>query len=192
MKKRFVLPNFTRRKLRGFTLIELLVGIAIFSLIIGGVVGILTAGIRLQREYLLTQEALNQLSFAVEYMGRALRMAMREDGVIFQCLASEGLNYETNGDNSITFINNLQAQEKCQKFYLDLNDHTLKYVKDVGGAENTFSLTSEEIEIEDLKFEVVGASKYDASQPKVTISLKVVSPVKIELQTTISQRNLDL
>lgn len=184
------------KKGAGFTLIELLVGMAMFVLIAGAVIGIFISGIRLQQQYLATQETLNQLSFAIEYMSRALRMAIKEKSDPEVCLVEQGTGYnyeipiiyQAGGESlgkGIRFINHLQVDE-CQEFFLD--GTTLKYKK---GAGMPIALTSPRIEIERLRFQLVGQSGSDTNQPKVTISLKVISPVLIELQTTISQRNLD-
>ena len=180
------------KRKKGFTLIELLVGIAVFSLIFGSLIGIFISAIRLQKKSLAQQDALNQLSFSFEYMGRALRMARRDAGQ--ECLSTQDLNYENpEGDSSIQFINSLQDDD-CQKFFLDNN--TLKHTKDVGadGANEELPLTSPDVIIDDLRFFITGESSDENpnSQPRVTIFLKVSSPLNIELQTTISQRNLDV
>lgn len=174
---------------RGFTLIELLVGIAVFSLILGAVIGIFISAIQLQRDFLKKQQVLNQLSFAIEYMSRALRMAKREMGE--GCLATEDLNYENPGvgTSAVRFINHLQGDD-CQQFFLEGN--SLKYKKGIGVAEETYPLTLPGLVIEELKFQLQGESNTDSLQPRVTIFLKISSPLKIELQTTISQRNLDI
>lgn len=186
--KNYIIGNKKLIMVKGFTLIELLVGITIFSLIIGAIIGILVSGIELQRRSLLFQEALNQLSFAIEYMNRALRMARKDDGT-FNCLSS-GLNYENPaGVSTIRFINHLQGDD-CQEFFLEGN--TLKYKKGIGGSEEIFALTGPNIEVSQLKFLLSGESEEDNFQPRVTILLKVESPLKIELQTTVSQRNLDV
>ena len=174
---------------RGFTLIELLVGIAVFSLILGSVIGIFISAIQLQRDFLKKQQVLNQLSFAIEYMSRALRMARREDGT-FNCLP-EDFNYDNPGGtiSKIRFINHLQGDD-CQEFFLE--GGSLKYKKGIGSTEETYPLTLPGLVIEELKFKLQGESSADNLQPRVTIFLKIGSPLKIELQTTISQRNLDI
>jgi len=170
---------------KSFTLIELLVGITIFSLLSGAVIGILISGIKFQRHYLKRQQALDQLSFAIEYMGRALRMARKDDGS-FGCLPA-GWNYSNpSGEGSIKFINHLQDDE-CQEFFLQ--EGVLKYKK---GAQEPLPLTSPNLQIEELKFQLLGQSGADLLQPRVTIFLRLSSPSKIELQTTVSQRNLDM
>lgn len=172
----------------GFTLIELLVGIAIFALLLGALIGVFVSAIKLQKMALLEQDALNQISFSIEYIGRALRMAEKENGA-FSCLLN-GSSYDNPGDisSAIQFINHLQ-EDYCQKFFLDGN--TLKYIKDIDIPEEEIALTSPDIVVEELKFQLLGELDNDDLQPRVTIFLKIGFPINIELQTTISQRNLD-
>jgi len=173
-----------RKNGAGFTLIELLVGMTIFVLVSGIIVGIFVSGISLQRRFLAEQQVLAQLSFAIEYMSRALRMAKREDGT-FNCL-SAGLNYiNPVGESTIKFINHLQ-EDDCQEFFLEKN--RIKY-KQKG---EILDLTSPNLQVESLLFKLQGQSQGDNLQPRVTIFLRTKSPLKIELQTTISQRRLDV
>ena len=128
MKSKF-LKNYmigNKKMEKGFTLIELLVGIAVFALLLGALIGIFISAINLQKKALAEQDALNQLSFSIEYMGRALRMAIKDTDN--NCI-SAGYSYENpSGISSIQFINHLQA-DYCQRFFLE--DNTLKYIKDV-------------------------------------------------------------
>ena len=191
-------PSILRRNMKsggGFTLIELLVSITIFSLLIATIIAVLLSGITMQRKSLAEQEVLNQLSFALEYMGRALRVAVKDDT---GACTDIGFNYK-NPDgptdiSSIVFINHLQ-ENNCQKFHVEAN--TLMYTKNAGGVEEKLALTSPDVVIEVLKFELLGESDSESPnlQPRVTIFLQArpenfVLPIK--LQTTISQRNLDI
>ena len=172
----------------GFTIIELAVGMTVFVLIISAISGILISSIKLQRKSLAEQEMLNQLSFAIEYMSRALRMAVKESGS--GCLPAN-TNYDNpSGESSIKFINHLLGDE-CQEFFLDLENKTLKYKR---GA-ITLDLTSPKLEVEELRFRLSGQLGGDGLQPRITICLKAKSEgfaYPIQLQTTISQRNLDI
>lgn len=174
---------------KGFTLTELLIGMGIFALILGPVTGLLVSGIRLQRQSLAEQQSLDQLSFALEYMSRALRMAKKD--TTGNCLSQTGLNYENPGGqiSNIKFINPLQNY-RCQRFFLEAQ--TLKY--DMGAGESPLALTAAKLQVQSLKFNLIGQSETDDLQPRVTIFLKAKptqSARPIELQTTISQRNLD-
>lgn len=187
-----------RKSLRAFTLIEMLVSIAIFSILIGAVSGIFISGIRQQRITLITQTLLDQTSYALEYMSRALRMARKELSTPAICLTTQGrgFNYEVHdGGMRIRFINTLERND-CQEFFLE--GGRLKYRKKIGLAEETFYLTSHKLKIDSLIFNLVGASQEDDLQPRVTISLKIgvrktpeIFP-KVKIQTAISQRTLDI
>jgi prepilin-type N-terminal cleavage/methylation domain-containing protein len=182
------------KMMEGFTLVELLVTITIFSIVMGTIVGIFIFGIRQQRLALTNQAILDQTSFALEYMSRSLRMAMKELSDSSTCLSQRGLNYEiTRSGSGLKFINHLENDD-CQEFFLE--DGQLKYWKKSTG--ETLPLTSDKFEITSLKFNLTGEFQSDDLQPKVTIFLEIKgkgaseSSQKIKIQTTISQRNPDV
>ncbi len=183
----------------GFTLIELLVAMAIFSTVMGIITGIFITGIRQQKMALDSQIVLDQTSYALEYMSRALRFAKKEiSGTA--CLSNDGLNVEKTRDGSgIKFINHLQGDD-CQEFFRE--DNQIKYRRKINQPEeNTLPLTSVKLEVASLKFDLAGEWQGDALnpdnlQPRVTIFSEIKSagasgqPQKI--QTSISLRNLDV
>lgn len=196
---------------KGFTLIELLVTMGIFSIIVGAIVGLFIFGVQQQRRSLITRAILDQTSYALEYMSRALRMAKKELDAP-DCLSQDGLNYEIpttpidyriggnpNLGTGIRFINHLQGDD-CQEFFLE-NNQLKQWSQNRG---NTLPLTSTPtgIKINLLKINLIGASQGppglpEVLQPKVTIFLELEGGItgesqKIKIQTTISQRNLDV
>lgn len=178
---------------RGFTLIEMMVTITIFSIVIGVILGIFISGVQQQRIALTGQVLLDQTSYALEYMSRALRMARKELSAP-ACLSQNGLNYEiTRSGAGLKFINHLQNDD-CQEFFLESGQ--LKYWKK--STEETLPLTSNKLEIAQLKFNLTGESQGDDLQPRVTIFLEVKgkgtleASQRIKIQTTLSQRNLDV
>lgn len=185
MKKKKKIKN-------GFTLIELLVALAIFSIIVGITSGVFLSALSAQRKTLASRELLDQTSYALEYMSRALRMAKKELAAP-SCLSRNGLNYEiTRGGVGLKFLN---YQGICQEFFLDINTKCLKESK--GGLEEF--LTSADLEIESFNIKLSGESEGDTDQPRVTLFLKIKGKgqkpeekPEIKIQTTISQRNLDL
>lgn len=180
---------------KGFTLIELLVTIAIFLILSGAVVGLFVSGAVRQRSLLTTQTILDQSSFSLELMTRALRMAKKELGQ--GCLSGYGLNYElTRGGLGIQFINALEEGD-CQEFYLDRDKGQIMYRKERAG--ETLPLTSDNrVKITRLTFNLIGEAQggNPQQQPRVTILLegegKQETAIKVKMQTTISQRNLDV
>jgi len=180
-------------KKQAFTLIEILVAMAAFVIVVGAMLGLFVFGIQQQRRSLLAQTVLSQTSYALEFMSRALRMAEKELNAP-ACLSQNGLNYENyNGESGIKFINALETDQsyKCQSFYL--NSEQLYYQR---GTATAVALTSDKIEITSLEFRLSGQNQQDNLQPRVTILMEVkpknFAQPRIRIQTTISQRNLDV
>ena len=182
---------------KSYTLIEVLVAVSIFTIIIAAPAGFLVGSLKGQQKALASQKLLDNTSYTLEYISRALRMAKKELSDSPTCLTEcgRGCNYETNPpqNDSIKFID---YNEVCTEFFLE-NSQLKKRV----GA-NTWNLTSNELEIEDFKVNLIGEkqSPADELQPRVTIFLKIrggkdlkdeLQPL-IKIQTTISQRNLDV
>ena len=178
--------------LTGFTLVELLVSIGIFVVIFAAMMGTLIFGIRIQRRLLIEQQAVGELSYAIEYMSRALRLAIKEDGS-FNCLPNDSSYQNPSGDPSrIRFINHLQGDD-CQEFFLENN--TLRYRKGIGVSEEIFDLTSPGITVTDAKFSLLGETSGDELQPRVSMILRISypeGPSLINAETTVSQRRLDV
>jgi len=174
---------------KGFTLVEMMVSMLIFSIIVGVVTGLFVSAIRLQKYNLAYQQLLNQTSYAMEYMARAIRMARKDDGTC----GFSGKNYQWT-DNSIEF----QTYDgECQTFYLDLGNGLIKATKTGENGYNDIPLTSDNFRVKSLNFKVSGDDPGDGFQPRVTIFIEIEgrgrSPQpRIEIQTTISQRNFDI
>ena len=134
-------------------------------------------------------------------------MAKKELNDPGTCLSQKGLNYEIpveyqiggneNLGTGLRFINVLENSD-CQEFFLE--NGQLKYKRKIITAPpgETLDLTSNKLEITSLKFKLEGKSQNDNLQPRVTIFLEVKgkgeieASQKIKIQTTISQRNLDV
>ena len=176
---------------KSYTLIEVLVAVSIFTIVIAAPAGFLVGSLKGQQKALASQKLLDNTSYTLEYISRALRMAKKELSAP-ACLSQNGLNYEiTRGGDGLKFIS---YKEECQEFFLE--GTRLKESKD--GIENY--LTSEALEIISLKFKLSGESQADTDQPRITLFLEIkggkgqrpeLQPL-IKIQTTISQRNLDV
>lgn len=167
---------------RGFTLIEMMVAMAIFSLVVGASSGVFVSTLRAQRTSLATYEVLNQTSYAIEYMSRALRMAKKDDA-LGTCTGTAKLNYSFE-DQCLKFTN---YNDGCQEFCL-VGDH----LED----ENGNHLTGGNLVVDYFNVILAGASQppTDNLQPRLTISLGLTGEEGsvIKMQTTISQRNPDV
>jgi len=186
----------------GFTLIEMIIVMAVFLFIVGAAIGIFISIIQNQKKVLAEQQFLNQISYAEEYMSKALRMAsVAEDD---SCIPKGDIYSLTRYDTSlaqyrgIKFINQSDNGGTCQEFFLDnftsngtnqltLNDLNNPLVlKDIKGV----ALTSSDMQIKSVKFALNGDVNKCAGettcdlqsntsdnpspiQPRVTILLKV-------------------
>lgn len=183
---------------------ELIVAITILALVVVTTVNLFVSMIRSQKRILLEQDLLNQSSYVIEYMGRAIRMAEKDiDGA---CLGTEniGKNYllinEDEGEyHGIRFINN-SNKGICQEFFWDSSSKRIKESKDSGVTSNF--LTADSLEVEHFHFKLygddIGDDPEDNIQSRVTIFMDVQSEgaegneLREKIQTTISRRNIEL
>jgi|AntAceMinimDraft_18_1070375.scaffolds.fasta_scaffold15900_4 prepilin-type N-terminal cleavage/methylation domain-containing protein len=175
---------------KGFTLIEVLVTVGIFSILIVAIIGIFVSALRIEKNVLGSKKVLGQISYAAEYMTRALRMAEKDKTGI--CIPS-GSNYESAIENKIKFINALQDGD-CQEFFLKDGKIKFQTKAEIPLPPSPIELTSSDIIVDNLKFSILGEVQGDGLQPFVTIYIEAHSqdspPLKI--QVSVSQRNLDV
>ena len=172
-------------KTRGFTLVEVLVSLAIFTIIGGIAFNLLISAIGVQRNALSRQVLVDQTSFVIEYMSRSIRQAQKDE--VGSCI-SPGLNYELSSPNP-TEIRFIDKDDNCRKIFLDAG-----IIKETIITE-TLPLTSDDIDIQDLRFILLGATlPLDDLQPRVTFMIQAQdqSQNTLILQTTISQRQYDI
>ncbi|MFH1582251.1 MAG: type II secretion system protein [bacterium] len=181
----------------GYTLIEVLAAVTIFFITTASLVSFFTGAVKSQREALASQELIDNTSYSLEYMSRALRMAKKDDIGSIDCLTGSKVNYElTRTGAGVKFRN---YSNYCQEFFLE--NGRLKEWKDVEGVISENYLTSENIEV--TYFTIGPSSSWDQDddeQPKLTIFMEIrglltnstpTQPV-VKIQTTISQRNPDV
>ena len=176
---------------KGFTLIELLVAITIFLMVITSFFGLFSSAFQEQRKNLNLQYLLQNISYSAEYISRALRMARKD--LSGDCITAKH-NFAAITDG-IRFLN---YDRKCQEFFLE--GETLKVRKSTDESSSNFGspepVTPQNIRIANLQFEISGESQLDTLQPKVTFTLsirnKTPEPRTLSIQTTISQRELDV
>ncbi len=191
-----------RKNKKGFTLVELMISVLIFSILAGAIIGIFTSSINTQRKILDDQKVISELSYVMEYVSRALRMARKD--ITDVCLNSGGTmqsyNLTENGD--IHVIRFLNHDYKCQEF--GLNGTTGRIYEKKSTDENWLNLpanelyvTSSNIYVDRLYFNNIGSDwgPSPTIHPKVLINLRFKesqdSPDEMSfiLQTVISQRN---
>lgn len=178
--------NENMKSSKAFTLIEILISIFIFSLVMVVSAGIFISAFRAQRNAFEQALLFNQMSYAIEYMSRALRMAKKDlDG---SCITSK-MNYEISRFGAGIKFKNYKGE--CQEFYLEA-DH-LKEMR----AGLVADLSSDDLKINTLRFGLADSwDQEDFLQPRTTFFIEASSKqkpnLKLTLQTTISQRNLDV
>lgn len=182
---------------KGFSLVEIMVAVAIFSVVISVASMSFILAIKSQKKSLAEQELLAQTSYVMEYMSRALRMAKKD--LSGDCIAAKTNYGRPYGNSSIRFLNYEGATGECQEFFLDV-DGQLKMRKSSDDTAANFGaavpLTSATLTIDpgSVQFYLIGESQFDNIQPRVTIFLDIdgKEQTDIKIQTTISQRNLDI
>lgn len=167
---------------QGFSLIELLTAMTLFVIVSVIVFDLALSLVHYQEQMVAMQSMFNDSSYAVEYMGRMLRMARKADDD--SCIPL-GENYINPGNDS-NRIQFLDYERNCRVFSLIGG----QIHEDIG--ENGVPITSSNHTIQNLSFAIVGDES--DTQPRVTISFQVVKPdldLSFRIQTTISQRNLN-
>ena len=151
----------------------------------------LVYNLRVQRKLLQKQQVLGEIGlFDMEYISRALRMAKKQS-TGGSCLGAN-ITYENpSADTSaIKFINHIQ-DDACQEFFL--SEGVLMY--DMNARDNrddAFRLTSPKVDISRLQFHI---QQEIEKQPHVTIVIEFTGEGlsdTLTLQTTVSQRNLNV
>ncbi len=188
------MAKYESKKNKGFTLVEILVSIAIFTIFISAVMEFFVSALKNQLRTLERQSLLDSVSYSVDYTARALRMAKKD--LSGNCITS-GFNFKNPEGNPLV-IRFLNAHGKCQEFLLQNNQLQVELSSDNSSANlaSPEPLTSSKIVVNSLNFRAWGASQNDNLQPKVTfvmnISTKEQKPQILKIQTTVSQRDLDI
>lgn len=172
---------------KGYTLLELIVAVGIFSLIMLAVSSAYLSLIKLDRETRAVNDIINNLSFAVDSMGREMRTGSRYD-----CNPSS---------DSDTVLDNCTAGSSLQ--FRDSSGRTVRYslsngqiIARISGVDA--AITDPRITISNLVFYVRGAASTDTIQPQVLVTIKgsiTTSPtrtVSTSVQVSATQRLLDL
>lgn len=176
---------------KGFTLLEMIVAMGVFA-----VAALLSAGSLLsltdaQKKTYALQSAYDNLRFALETIAKDVRT-----GDVFYCGADPNDLPPVptprdcpSGGPALTYKNSSGGAIAYRIFQGRIDKFT-------GGALSG-ALTSEDINITDLTFYVLGAPSGDDLQPRIAIVIKGTAGggrtvSNFNLQTTISQREIDL
>ena len=203
---------------RGFTLIELAVAMTIFVLVIGSALGIFISVVRSQKKILDMQKLLDETSYMAEYMSRHIRMAKKD--TTGECVQTSdgdprpGYNY-SNREYYNQYIIFLDYKEWCHQFgwWAETSGSRVRmgeWISEDGMVNSSFDigepphslLTSKNFTLTLYPtFSLLGEAETDNIQPRVTFSFHLqkeplegttVNKPDIYIQTTISQRDLDI
>lgn len=177
------------KKKKGFTLLEMLISVSLFTVVTTIAFTALFSIMDANDKAKTIKLVVNNLSMAMESMTREIRV-----GTNYTCDRSysiiDGLDCST-GKGSISFDS--KSGDNIYYWYDSIN----KTIKRKIGSSHTLNLVGEDINIDNLKFYVIGNGTESPSvQPRVLIVLKgsiTRQGQKIktvfDIQTTVSQRN---
>lgn len=169
------------QKNKGFTLVELLVSIAIFSIVLIVVMGSIITIIDTNRKARSLTIVMNDLNFVLESVTRTIKTGE--------------ITYP-NSDGADTRITVVNQDEEEITYEFDAENGVIN--KTVGSGGTPIAVTSNDININNVRFDVFGIENNDDVQPRVLILVEgtaAVSPKissSFKIQTTVSQRNLDI
>lgn len=190
--------------MKGFTLIEMLVSVAIFSIVMTMALGALLALSVADRKAETLKSGIDNLTFALDSMSRAIRT-----GSNYDCgnRASTAATDCPAGDTYIAFLGSTGTEVYYQ---LDVSQdpalsHCGQTVLPYGCIERSYDgvnwtpITSPDIIIQNAGklFYVTGAPSGDGKQPKAIITISSLVPLnatqntKVFMQAAVSQRIYD-
>ncbi len=180
----------------GFTLTELIVVTAIFALIITMAIGLMIAATQTQRKGIALQNIQDNGRHLLAFMAKEIRVSeiVSLDSTGTNTLVITPPDSLDNTDVTYTFI----GPQITRRAYIFIRKEPEEpEPEEEKKAWITIPLNSDQVKA-DGEFVIDGREAGDNEQPRVTIIMKVESigtqtkeKAEIELQTTISQRNLD-
>lgn len=191
-----MLSNIYKRKgTKGFTLIELMVSLSVFIIVmtvsLGSILSILNANEKSQSK----KTAMDNLNYALESMSRTIRF-----GTSFYCgttAVTSPSPAPTNDCTSVPGSTSLSIRDAngVLVVYSLSGGQIMKAVNN----QTPTPVTSPEVTINRLAFYVFGSAAWpDQNQPRVTLSLsgtvgtRAATQSTFNLQTTVSERKLDI
>lgn len=171
-----------KQKNRGFTLVEMLVSIALFAIVLVITLGSIMTIVDVNRKSQSLTIVMNDLNFALENITRSVKTG--------------DIQVEQSSLEEIYVIEDLKGEKRDVKYKFTENKIE-RNVKPKDGAWSGYvAITSDQINIDQAKFIVYDS--VDSLQPRVLISISgtaLVGPTissKFHIQTTVSQRNLEV
>lgn len=208
-----------KNKKGGFTLVEVLVSLAIFSVVVVSALGAMLAISDANRRVQQTRSAMDNLSLAIESISRNLRLGYMYHCAVYNpatgIIPLSAPQMETPANcSSPNYGNFISFWDQYREPTVPTEYASYYYLEKVGGkgvimyknyttasTQPGVALTSPDIDVKDLRFYVLGANPAEKNnkQPRVIIVIsgkteigKAQEPVEINIQTTVTQRSLNI
>lgn len=190
---------------KGFTLIELMVATALFIVVIIMAMGSLSVSSSTNKKTQQLSLAMENVNFAMESMTRSLRMGsnyvckMGNEPVELNSIpipAPVDCDFDTEGGYLVAFKPAISNSTFPFIAYKSFSDGTQTSLQRCDNDTTCIALTSSNVNIDLLKFYVIGSSLTDHVQPSVYIMMKGTVTVGGEstsfaIQTIASQRSTE-
>ncbi|MBU1557669.1 type II secretion system GspH family protein [Patescibacteria group bacterium] len=179
--------NFDKRikeSKKGFALIEVIISVALFSVVMTVGIGSLLNMISANKKSQSLKVVVNNINLAMEGMSKEIRV-----GYDYNC------GFLTGGDCSVGSDSIYFTSKNGESIVYRLDGGVIQ--KSVAGGSFN-SITAQDTVIYNLTFYVLGSSSSDFIQPRVIIIVRgykgdrVKDKLEFDLQTTVTQRRLDL
>lgn len=156
---------------KGFTLIELLVGMLIFIIVIVVVLNLFMTGLKGQRKVIAQQDVQDNARYLLGFIAKELRMSR------IMSVSPDSLQIERHDGTEVVYTFN-DAEKTIKR--------------------DGYAINSENVLVTG-EFSSLGVGAGDGQQPRITINIRVEKTgdkpeenAEIIIQSTLSQRNLDL
>lgn len=188
---RFKLNKNAVKGNKGFTLIEIMIATVVFLLIMVAAIGALVTTSNAAKNSKALRSAMDNVNYAMDNISRSLRL-----GSLYNCGSNITLptssTSDCSGSSEIAFMS---SGSSIQNTSFKLGSGSLLKCEGSRTPE-CLALTSDDVEITDLKFYTRGSSVLDSSQPSVLIFIKGAVTINGEvtefaLQNYVSQRNAE-
>ncbi|HOK20876.1 MAG TPA: prepilin-type N-terminal cleavage/methylation domain-containing protein [Candidatus Paceibacterota bacterium] len=157
----------------GFTMVETLVASTLFLIVLTITTSTFLLSLRTQRFLLASVNATENISYALEVMGREIRM---------------GKEFFSPTADTLNFLLTKDGAEKAVVYRL--NNYQIE--RSIGGGPFV-ALTSPDVRVMDLTFLPQGTARGDGKQARITVLLRIASyaggkQLETNLETTLSSR----
>jgi prepilin-type N-terminal cleavage/methylation domain-containing protein len=176
---------------RGFTLIEMMVSVAIFAIVMTSVAAAYLNLVNLDHQARATNDVVNNLSFALDSMSRAIRT-----GTNYNCGSPTGGNCATSPSSKFVFTDSSDNTIT----YLLTDHHQIAECINVSpcNSDTATAFTDPRIDISTLLFSVTGVGTGDGYQPTVVFTINGTltdtanTSANFTIETTSTERGIDI